>query len=91
MLDDDDSVAGVNQSLQDGDQTLQVAYVSLKGTSAKPVAHVSDVDAVRVIANEELELAWSDKEPSKAALDKAVTRGNAVLNAKPALKKAQPF
>ena len=46
---------------------------------------------MRVIANEELELAWSDKEPSKAALDKAVTRGNAVLNAKPALKKGQPF
>ena len=77
--------------LQDGDQTLQVAYASLKGTSAKPVAHVSDVDAVRVITNEELELAWSDKEPSKAALDKAVSRGNAVLNAKPALKKGQPF
>ena len=83
--------AARSKLLQDGDQALQAAYVSLKGTSDKPVVHVSDIDAVRIIANEELELAWSDKEPSKAALDKAVTRGNAVLNAKPALKKAQPF
>ena len=29
--------------------------------------------------------------PAKAALDTAVSRGNAVLSAKPALKKAQPF
>lgn len=77
--------------LQDGDQTLQVAYASLKGTSAKPVTHVSDVDAVRVIADEELQLAWTDKAPAKAALDTAVNRGNAVLAAKPALKKSQPF
>ena len=83
--------AARSKLLQDGDQALQAAYVSLKGTSDKPVVHVSDIDAIRVITNEELELAWSDKEPSKAALDKAVTRGNAVLNAKPALKKAQPF
>ena len=41
--------------------------------------------------NEELEAVWSDKKPAKAALDTAVSRGNAVLNAKPALKKAQPF
>ena len=83
--------AARSKLLQDGDQALQAAYVSLKGTSDKPVVHVSDIDAVRIIANEELELAWSDKEPSKAALDKAVSRGNAVLNAKPVLKKAQPF
>jgi sn-glycerol 3-phosphate transport system substrate-binding protein len=83
--------AARSKLLQDGDQALQAAYVSLKGASDKPVVHVSDIDAVRIIANEELELAWSDKEPSKAALDKAVTRGNAVLSAKPVLKKAQPF
>lgn len=83
--------AARSKILQDGDQTLQAAYVSLKGASAAPMTHVSDIDPVRVIANEELELAWSDKEPSKAALDKAVSRGNAVLAARPALKKAQPF
>lgn len=83
--------AARSKLLQDGDRALEAAYVSLKGTSVKPVAHVADVDAVRIITDEELELAWSDKEPSKSALDKAVTRGNAVLNAKPALKKGQPF
>jgi sn-glycerol 3-phosphate transport system substrate-binding protein len=79
--------------LKDDDEALQAAYVSLKGASAKasPTHHVSDVDAVRLIADEELELAWSDKKPSKAALDTAVSRGNEVLNAKPELKKAQPF
>ena len=44
-----------------------------------------------IIANEELEAAWADKKPPKAALDAAVHRGNAVLNAKPGLKKSQPF
>ena len=42
-------------------------------------------------ANEELEAAWANKKPAKAALDTAVSRGNAVLAAKPALRKAQPF
>lgn len=56
--------AARSKLLQDGDQTLQVAYASLKGTSAKPIAHVSDVDAVRVIADEN-QLAWTDKEPSR--------------------------
>ncbi|WP_153145743.1 extracellular solute-binding protein [Dechloromonas sp. H13] len=83
--------AARSKLLQDGDQALQAAYASLKGASDTPMVHVSDIDPLRVIANEELELAWSDKEPSKAALDKAVGRGNAVLAAKPALKKAQPF
>jgi len=83
--------AARSKILQDGDQTLQAAYASLKGASAAPMTHVAGIDPVRVIASEELELAWSDKEPSKAALDKAVNRGQAVLTAKPALKKAQPF
>jgi len=50
-----------------------------------------DADPVRILTNEELEAVWADKKPAKAALDTAVSRGNAVLNAKPALKKAQPF
>ena len=52
---------------------------------------MADADPVRIIADEELEAVWSDKKPAKAALDTAVSRGNAVLSAKPALKKAQPF
>lgn len=83
--------AARSKLLRDGDQTLEVAYASLRGKGASQVSHVSDADPVRIIANEELEAAWADKMPSKAALDTAVTRGNAVLGAKPALKKAQPF
>lgn len=77
--------------LRDDDNTLQVAYASLAGKGAVPASHVADADPVRIIANEELEAAWSDKKPSKAALDTAVARGNAVFGAKPALRKAQPF
>ena len=46
---------------------------------------------VRLIADEELDAVWKDAKPAKAGLDTAVSRGNAVLSAKPALKKAQPF
>ena len=83
--------AARSKILQDGDKTLEVAYASLKGKGAIPPNHVSDADPVRIILNEELEQVWSDKKPAKAALDTAVARGNAVLAAKPALKKAQPF
>jgi len=83
--------ASRSKLLQDGDKTLEVAYASLKGKGAVPANHVSDADPVRIITNEELEAVWGDKKPAKAALDTAVSRGNAVLNAKPALKKAQPF
>jgi sn-glycerol 3-phosphate transport system substrate-binding protein len=75
----------------DIDQTLKIAYASLKGKGASPVPHVADIDAVRIIANEELEAVWSDKKPAKAGLDAAVARGNAYLSAHPAMKKAQPF
>ncbi|WP_153132939.1 extracellular solute-binding protein [Dechloromonas hortensis] len=77
--------------LQDGDKTMQVAKASLNGNGAKPAVRAANIDAVRIIINEELEAVWVDKKPAKAALDAAVTRGNAVLAAKPALKKAQPF
>ena len=73
------------------DRTLKIAYGSLKGKGASPVPHVSDIDGVRVIADEELEAVWGDKKPAKAGLDTAVQRGNAYLGAHPAMKKAQPF
>jgi len=84
--------AARSKLLKDDDtKTLEVAYKSMMGKGASPLPHVADIDEVRIIANEELEAAWADKKPAKAALDTAVTRGNAVLAAKPALRKAQPF
>uniref|UniRef100_Q47AU5 sn-glycerol-3-phosphate-binding periplasmic protein UgpB n=1 Tax=Dechloromonas aromatica (strain RCB) TaxID=159087 RepID=Q47AU5_DECAR len=83
--------AARSKLLQDGDKTLEVAYASMKGKGASHVPHVSDADPVRILTNEELEAVWSDKKPAKAALDTAVSRGNAIMAAKPALKKAQPF
>ncbi len=75
----------------DSDRTLEVAYESLKGNGPRPALHVADIDPVRLIADEELETVWANKKPAKAALDTAVSRGNAVLGAKPGLKKASPF
>jgi sn-glycerol 3-phosphate transport system substrate-binding protein len=83
--------AARSKLLQDGDQTLEIAYASMKGKGTSHVPHVADADPVRILVNEELEAVWADKKPAKAALDTAVSRGNAVLSAKPALKKAQPF
>ena len=83
--------AARSKLLQDGDRALEAAYVSLKGRGSSQVPHVSDIDPVRIITNEELEAVWADQKPAKLALDTAVARGNAVLAAKPALKKAQPF
>lgn len=86
--------AACSKVLQGNDcrqEVVDVAAASLKGQGASPSRHVADIDAVRVIANEELEKVWSDKEPAKGGLDKAVSRGEAYLNANPAMKKAQPF
>lgn len=83
--------AARSKIFNDNDKALQVAYASLKGTGSKAAHHVSDVDPVRIITSEELEAVWADSKPAKAALDTSVSRGNAVLGAKPALKKAQPF
>lgn len=77
--------------LRDRDESLKVAYASLKGNGAKPALRVANMDSVRIIIDEELEAVWADKKPAKAALDTAVSRGNAILAAKPALKKSQPF
>lgn len=83
--------AAKSKVLKDADSNMDVAFDSLQGAGAKPAVRVANIDAVRVIINEELEAVWADKKPAKAALDTAVARGNAVLGAKPALKKTQPF
>lgn len=77
--------------LRDHDQSLSVAYASLRGKGAQPALRVANIDSVRIIADEELEAVWDNKKPAKLALDTAVQRGNAVLSAKPVLKKVQPF
>ena len=77
--------------LRDREETLKVAYASLMGRGDKPALRVANIDSVRLIVDEELEAVWSDRKPAKAALDTAVARGNAILSAKPLLKKAQPF
>ena len=75
----------------DGDRTLEIAYASLNGNGAKTALRAANIDQVRLITNEEMEAVWADQKPAKAALDTSVSRGNAVLAAKPALKKTQPF
>lgn len=77
--------------LRDRDESLKVAYASLKGSGAKPALRVANIDSVRLVVDEELEEVWAGKKPAKAALDTAVSRGNAILAAKPVLKKSQPF
>ena len=77
--------------LRDRRQTLDVAYASLKGEGATHPLRISAIEPVRMILDEELEAVWADKKPAKAALDTAVQRGNAILSAKPTLKRALPF
>jgi len=79
------------QALRDREQTLEVAYASMKGNGATHPLRISVIDPVRIILDEELEAVWADKQTAKGALDTAVTRGNAFLGAKPALKKVLPF
>jgi sn-glycerol 3-phosphate transport system substrate-binding protein len=79
------------QLQQDEERTLDVAYASLRGKGAERPLRVSALEQVRIIADEELEQVWGGKKPAKAALDTAVNRGNAVLSAKPALRKASVF
>lgn len=77
--------------LRDDDRTLDVAFASLNGGGSKTDMRVANIEPLLVIANEELEAVWADRKPAKAALDTSVTRGNGILQARPALKKAQPF
>lgn len=83
--------AALSSLLQDGRQALDAAYASLQGKADSADLRVSNIDGTRIIADEELAAVWADQKPAKAALDTAVVRGNSVLGAKPALKKAQPF
>ena len=78
--------AAANSKLLAGDLGgLRVAYAQLKNEGATHPLRVSQVEAVRIIVDEELEAVWAGKKPAKEALDTAVLRGNAVLPA--ALKK----
>ncbi len=83
--------AAKSKLLKDTDRSLEVAYAQLKGEGSTHPLRLSGIQQVRQILDEELEAVWSDKKPAKAALDTAVQRGNAVLGAKPGLKKALPF
>ncbi|MDR3158412.1 MAG: extracellular solute-binding protein [Zoogloeaceae bacterium] len=73
--------------MKDEEQALNVAYASLQGKGGLHPLRVSTLDPVRIIMDEELEQVWAGKKPAKAALDTAVKRGNAVLAAKPALRR----
>jgi len=59
---------------------LNVAYAQLQGPGALRALRVSENERVRIIAEEELEAAWTGKIPAKQALDNAVQRGNLVLS-----------
>jgi len=83
--------AAKSKLLKSEDQTLQLAYQSIDGKGAQPGVRVANIDPLRIVADEELEAVWANRKPAKSALDTAVSRGNAVLAAKPGLKKAQPF
>ena len=80
-----------SKALRDRVQTLEVAYTSMKGAGDSSTLRISAIDPVRIILDEELEKVWEDKVSPKEALDTAVARGNAILKAKPALKKATPL
>jgi len=80
-----------SRALRDRVQTLEIAYAQLKGQGAKEPLRVSAQDPLRVILDTELEKVWAGQQPPKAALDAAVAGGNAVLKARPALRKAAPL
>lgn len=83
--------AASSELLQDGRQMLEAAYASLQGKTEDSGIRLANIDRARLIADEELDAVWNDKKPAKAALDTAVSRGNAVLASHPLMKKSQPF
>lgn len=83
--------AASSELLQDGRQMLEAAYASLQGKAEDTGIRLANIDRARLIADEELDAVWNDKKPAKAALDTAVSRGNAVLASHPLMKKSQPF
>ena len=60
---------------------LQVAFSQLQVKASSPTVRVSQIEPVRIIVEEELETVWANKKPAKEALDNAVQRSNAVLQA----------
>lgn len=79
--------ASANSKLLSADLAgLHVAYSQLQGKGTMRALHVSQIEPVRLIIDEELETVWANKKPAKEALDTAVLRGNVVL---PALLKAR--
>ncbi|MDR1351372.1 MAG: extracellular solute-binding protein [Zoogloeaceae bacterium] len=81
------NVMQTSRLMKDEEQALKVAYLSLQGKGDRHPLRVSTLDPVRIIVDEELEQVWAGKKPAKAALDTAVKRGNAILAAKPALRR----
>ncbi|MFZ4537809.1 extracellular solute-binding protein [Propionivibrio sp.] len=76
--------AASSKLLQSDLAGLNVAYSQLQGKTSSPTVRVSQIEPVRIIVEEELETVWANKKPAKEALDDAVQRGNAVLQAKAA-------
>ena len=72
--------AAASSTLLKGDLAgLQVALSQLQGKPMMPTVRVSQVEAARVILEEELEAVWANKKPAKEALDTAVQRGNSAM------------
>jgi sn-glycerol 3-phosphate transport system substrate-binding protein len=81
------NVMRTSRLMKDEERALDVAYASLQGKGGLHPLRASTLDPVRIIVDEELEQVWLGKKPAKAALDTAVKRGNAILAAKPALRR----
>ncbi|MDR1163680.1 MAG: extracellular solute-binding protein [Candidatus Accumulibacter sp.] len=69
--------------LKDDVAALLVAQTQLSAKAQPPRVRVSQVEAVRMIVDKELDDVWANVKPAKEALETAVERGNAVLFAKP--------
>ncbi|MCL2076460.1 MAG: extracellular solute-binding protein [Betaproteobacteria bacterium] len=78
------------QLLRDEERVLEVAYASLKDKGAISPLRISALDLVRVVVDEELEHVWAGEKSAKAALDRAVSRGNSILTASPVMRRALP-
>ena len=79
----DSALSALSKSDREG---VDVAYSQLKGKASPPV-RVARFEPIRDIVDEELEAVWANRKPAKEALDDAVARGNALLNATPSLKR----
>ncbi len=77
--------------LQDGNKTLEIAYASMKGRGASSLPHVADADPVRIITERSWKRSGPTKNRPRPRWIRRLRAVTVVLNAKPALKKAQPF